>query len=87
MKALNSYADVNSWSTISQLVAKLPVFGVNSWKKEAASIYGKGREPTLTDFIQFVKGLAERECHAYSNVLSIKQKQSRAQRQGNNSIQ
>ena len=66
MRALNSYADVNSFSTISQLVAKLPVFGVNSWKKEAAVIYGQGREPTLVDFIQFVKNIAERECHAYS---------------------
>ena len=74
MKSINAYADVNSWSTISQLVAKLPIFGVNSWKKEAASIYKEGREPNLIDFIKFVKSLAERESHAYSNVLSLKQK-------------
>ena len=78
MKALNSFADVNSWSTISQLVAKLPIFGVNAWKKEATAIYAQEREPNLVDLIKFVKTLAERECHAYSNILSLKQKQSRS---------
>ena len=77
MKAINAFADVNSYSTISQLVAKLPAFGVNAWKKLAAAIYRENREPNLIDFIKFVKDLAERESHAYSNILTLKQKQSR----------
>ena len=77
MKAINAFADVNSYSTISQLVAKLPAFGVNAWKKLAATIYRENREPNLIDFIKFVKDLAERESHAYSNILTLKQKQSR----------
>jgi hypothetical protein len=67
-------ADVNSIETLKLLVAKLPNYGINEWKKEAAQIYEIGREPNLEDFIKLVKRLASRENHTYSEVQSSKEK-------------
>ena len=67
-------ADINSSEILKVLVAKLPNFGINEWKKDAAQIYGDGREPKLEDFIKLVKRLASRETHTYSEVQSSREK-------------
>ena len=67
-------ADVNSSETLKVLVAKLPNYGINEWKKDAARIYENGHEPNLEDFINLVKRLASRENHTYSEVQSAKER-------------
>ena len=78
LKTYGREADVNSSETLKVLVAKLPNFGINEWKKDAAQIYEGGREPNLDDFIKLVKRLAARENHTYSEIQSSKEKREYA---------
>ena len=71
LKSYKREADINSSETIKILVAKLPQFGINEWKKAAVRIYENGKEPDLDDFIKCIKHL---ETHTYSEVRSQRER-------------
>ena len=77
-------ADVNSSETLKVLVAKLPSYAINEWKKDAARIYEKGNEPNLDDLIGLVGRLASRENHTYSEVQSARERREYAPRDDRN---
>ena len=74
MQSIRAEGDINSQITIKTLLAKLPSFACNEFKKDAARIYSDGREPNIKDLMDFVLKVAHRENHAYADVNSMKQK-------------
>jgi hypothetical protein len=59
---------------IKTLLAKMPSFACNEFKKNAARIHSEGHEPNIDDLMKFVLKVVQRENHAYANVNSMKQK-------------
>jgi|TARA_B110001454_G_scaffold36776_1_gene36270 hypothetical protein len=54
MQSIHAEGDINSQITIKTLLAKLPNFACNEFKKNAARIYLEGQKSNIDDLIKFV---------------------------------